>query len=92
MKNFLNKIGLFITNLVRSLDNKQESGYSARKLTAFGAFVYACYLANKLEEQNRLHAIYALLLIALLCLGIVTVEQIIKFKTGATTNADKPTQ
>lgn len=89
MKTIIKKIGLFITNVVRSLDTVQNSGYSARKLTGLGAFIVGVYITVKLlPPEALLHALYAWLLVLLLCLSIVTVEQIIKFKTGA--NADKP--
>jgi len=38
----------------------------------------------------RLHALYAWQLLALLCLGIVTIEQIIKFKNGGSNESPKP--
>ena len=89
MRNIINKIGLFISNLVRSLDNTQNSGYSARKLTGlFSVLIGAC-VTYVLPPDAKLHALYSWQLLALLCLGIVTVEQIIKFKTGqGTTNAE----
>lgn len=80
------KIGLFITNIVRSLDNKQDSGYSARKLTGLFAIIVGAIITYFLPPADRLHALYAWQLLALLCLGIVTVEQIIKFKNGGGSN------
>jgi len=80
------KIGLFINNVVRSLDNIQHQGYSARKLTALACVLMGAYITKyRLEPQYQLHALYAWLLVGLLCLGIVTVEQIIKFKNGNAT-------
>ena len=86
----IQKIAKFIDNLVRSLDNTQNSGYSARKLTALFAILMGAYITKyHLPQADQLHALYAWLIIGLLCLGIVTVEQIIKFKTGqGTTNAE----
>ena len=80
----IKKIGLFITNIVRSLDNTQNSGYSARKLTALFSMFMAAYIAiNKLPSEAQLHALYSFQILALVCLGIVTIEQIIKFKNGS---------
>lgn len=92
MRKIFDKIGLFIQNLVRSLDNVQNSGYSARKLLAISCFWTAYKLADKLEGENRLYAVYAFLIVALLALGIVTVEQIIKFKTQANANPATDTE
>ena len=83
----IKKIGLFITNVIRSLDNVQNSGYSARKLTALFSMFMAAYIAiQKLPSEAQLHALYSFEILALLCLGIVTIEQIIKFKTGNNDN------
>lgn len=78
----IKKLGTFINNIVRSLDNKQDSGYSARKLTGLFAILIGAVVTYFLPVADRLHSLYAWQLLALLCLGIVTVEQIIKFKTG----------
>jgi hypothetical protein len=74
----------FITNLVRSLDNIQHQGYSARKLTAlFGVLMGAYITKYHLPEADQFYALICWLLLALLCLGIVTFEQIIKLKNGS---------
>lgn len=57
-------------------------GFSGRKLTAFYSVIIAAYVTYNLPVEARLHALYAWQILALLCLGIVTVEQIIKFKNG----------
>lgn len=82
MRNIIQKIGLFISNMVRSLDNVQHQGYSARKLLAISAFWTAYKLSDKLEGDARLYAVIAFLAVALIALGIVTAEQIIKFKAS----------
>lgn len=70
----------FIKKLFASLDN-HSLGYSGRKLSALAGVLTAIYItAHELPKEAQLHALYAWLLFALLCLGIVTVEQIIKFK------------
>jgi len=77
----ISKIWLFITNVVRSLDNVQNSGYSARKLTGLASVLMGAYITvYLLPIEAQLHALYAWQMLALLCLGIVTVEQIIKLK------------
>lgn len=75
----------FITKLFASLDN-HSLGYSGRKLTSLFCVLYAAYLSKDLESENRLHACYAFLTVGLLCLGIVTVQNIIDFKNGKQTN------
>lgn len=76
----IKKIKEIINNLIGSLDNKQDSGYSGRKLTGlFSVLIGAC-VTYVLPEDAKLHALYSWQILALLCLGIVTVEQIIKFK------------
>ena len=69
--------------LFGSLDNTQD-GWSARKLTAFASIITAIYVTYTLPLDVRLHALYAWQALALLCLGIVTFEQILKFKSGGT--------
>jgi len=78
----------FITKLFASLDNT-SLGYSGRKLTALFSIIVAAYITYTLPTEAKLHALYAWQILALLCLGIVTVEQIIKFKNGG--SSEKPT-
>lgn len=74
----------FFKKLLASLDNT-PAGYSGRKLSAMAGVLTAIYITIKLLPQEaQLHALYAWLTFSLLCLGIVTVEQIIKFRTGQT--------
>lgn len=78
----------FITKLFASLDN-HSLGYSGRKLTALFCIIMGAYITMyKLPTEAYLHALYAWQVLCMLCLGIVTVEQIIKFKNG---NKDEPT-
>lgn len=72
----------FFKKLIASFDNHTH-GLSARKLTAFFAVMVGAYITKyKLPQEAQLHALYAWLILALLCLGIVTAEQIIKLKNG----------
>lgn len=75
------KIKEFIQNVTDSLFNN-DKGFSGRKLTALAAFWTAFGLAQTLEGDNRLYAVYAFLGTGLLCLGIVTVQNLIEFKNG----------
>ena len=72
-----------VNKLIGSFDTVTKNSFSARKLTAF-AFVFFCAYIHK-EYVNEENAIEALLVdsgTALLCLGIITFEQVIKFKNG----------
>ena len=77
----INKIKQVFSDLYYSIFNN-EKGESARKLTALAAFWTAFELAQTLEGDNRLYAVYAFLGTGLLCLGIVTVANLIEFKNG----------
>ena len=72
-----------ITNLIESL-NTQDGGYSARKLTSFSLMVLIAYVHYKyVDLNNAIEAILIDLGGVLLLLGIVTFEQILKFKNGS---------
>jgi hypothetical protein len=72
-----------ITNLFASFNN-QEGGFSARKLTAFALMVLIAYTHYKyVDLSNAIEAILIDLAGVLLLLGIITFEQILKFKNGA---------
>jgi len=74
MKDFFNK-------LVNSLDNT-SGGFSGRKLTALFSVIVAAFVTYSLPIEARLHALYAWQVLALLCLGIITIEQVLRFKNG----------
>ena len=76
------KLKEILNNLIGSLDNKQDSGFSGRKLTGLFSVLIAACVTYFLPTEAKLHALYSWQLLTLLCLGIVTVEQIIKFKGG----------
>jgi hypothetical protein len=66
-----------------SLDNNKDSGFSARKMSAFAGVISAIVVTfYKIPTEYQLEALYAWLVFALACLGIVTAEQVIKFKNG----------
>lgn len=69
-----------------SLDN-HSLGYSGRKVTAAAAILIGAYITVfLLPTEAQLHALYAWQTVALLCLGIVTIENIITLKNGTTTS------
>jgi len=73
-------------NLIASFTTDKD-GYSARKLSAFAAVVVAIYVTVKLIPiAAQIDALYAWLGFGLLCLGIVTVEQIINLKNNKNDN------
>jgi len=82
------KIWLFINNILRSFDNTQNSGYSGRKLTALFSVLSARHLCEGLEGTDRLYAVFGFMILGLLCLGIVTFEQIIKLKLNNETKKE----
>ena len=72
-----------IENLINSLNNT-DSGYSARKLTAFSLMILIAYVHYKyVDLSNAIEAILIDLGGVLLLLGIVTFEQIIRFREGS---------
>ena len=80
----------FLPKLDASLDNHSK-GWSGRKLTSLFAVLMAAYITKfELPQEAQLHALYAWLLLVVMCLGIVTAEQIIKFKNGNEKTTDTP--
>lgn len=73
----------FWKKLIESGDNIHKDSFSARKLSAFVAVMTAIYLSNKYCTTDVLdYVITAWLLFALLCLGIITIEEVIRLKNG----------
>lgn len=71
----------FINKLSSSLDTT-SNGFSGRKLTALASIIIAAYVTYQLPADAKLYALYSWQALALLCLGIVTIEQVIKLKNG----------
>jgi len=69
-----------------------EGGFSARKLTAFTFVCFAAFIhATQLTHENAVNFLLIDVTITLLCLSIVTFEQILKFKNGTkTTENEEP--
>jgi hypothetical protein len=81
-------IKTIIKNLLGSFDNS-KGGYSARKLSAFIAVKTAIYVTYRFTDVNNLVTVVTIwLTFGLLCMGIITAEQVIKFKNG---NNSEPT-
>jgi hypothetical protein len=79
----------FFKKLFASLDN-HSLGYSGRKLTAVFAVLMGAYITKyKLPSEAYLHALYAWQLLAMVCLGIVTIQNIIDFKNGKSNNTEQ---
>jgi len=77
-------------NLIASFTTDKD-GYSARKLSAFAAVIVAIYITVKLIPiAAQIDALYAWLAFGLLCLGIVTVEQIINLKNNKPNQNELP--
>ena len=87
MKNFIKN---FIKDLVNSL-NTQPTGFSARKLTAIVTMMCVIFLHIKyIDKTNVLSALeYDMMFVSLL-FGIVTFDQLYKFKSGRTPTEEKP--
>jgi len=77
----------FFKKIFSSLDN-HSLGYSGRKVTAAVSILIGLYITIfLLPKEAQLHALYSWQCVALLCLGIVTIENIITLKNGTTTTA-----
>ena len=74
-----------IKNLIDSLKNN-SNGFSGRKLSALVGVLTGVYLTIfKIPLEHQLDALMVWLAFSLLCLGIVTVQNVIEFKNGKTT-------
>jgi hypothetical protein len=71
-----------ITKLFASLDT-HSLGFSGRKLTALFSILMGAYITIfKLRPEDYFTALVTWVSVALLCLGIVTIQNIIEFKNG----------
>lgn len=69
-------------DLLNSFKN-DKAGYSGRKLSAFIGVATAIYLTIfKIPLEHQLDSLVVWLAFSLLCLGIVTVQNVIEFKNG----------
>jgi uncharacterized membrane protein HdeD (DUF308 family) len=68
-----------IAKLIASFDNSSD-GFSARKLSAFtGVLVSVIATFRFVEPDTIIEALSVWLIFSLLCMGIITAEQIIRF-------------
>ncbi len=68
--------------IILSFENSKD-GFSGRKLSAFaGVMMAVAVTLFYLAEKDMLSALYAWLLFALICLGIVTIGNLIELKNG----------
>jgi hypothetical protein len=67
-----------------------KGNYSARKLSAFVAVATSIYITARLiPEAAQIDALYAWLIFAAVCMGIVTVEQIVNLRSNTQAPATK---
>ena len=67
-----------------------KGNYSARKLSAFVAVATSIYITARLiPEASQIDALYAWLIFAAVCMGIVTVEQIVNLRSNTPTPQPK---
>lgn len=91
MKNLLKNI---VLNLLRALDNR-PGGFSARKLSAFVTMLCVIYLhIHYVDATVLVSVLFYDMLFILLLLGLITVDQLYKFKNGGNNSTppkdDKP--
>lgn len=79
-----------IKNLIDSFKNNKD-GFSGRKLSAFTAVGVAAYLSNKFCNINTiLYVTISWLTFALLCLGVVTAENLLNLYMSQKSNNNEP--
>lgn len=73
--------------------NTDGGGVSARKLSAFVAVVpVAAWITHKnADHSNVVELVMTWLSFALLCLGLVTIGQLVELRTGSTTKKETKT-
>lgn len=71
-----------IHDLYYSFTNTKNKGFSARKLSAFAGVVAGFHETSKIESDlYRFYAVCVWLVFSLLCLAVITGEQLIKLKS-----------
>lgn len=84
-------MGKIIDDIIKSF-NTDKGGFSSRKLSAFIAVMIAIYFTIAYGvEKFLVEVIIVWLTFALLCLGIVTIDQIIRLKNGNSTSSSSTT-
>ena len=91
MKFIFKYIFQIFENWINSFNN-DKGGFSARKEAAFGSFVVATYVTYKYTTASNLDGVITLwLLYSLLCLGIITMQQVAELKSGKTSERESTT-
>lgn len=87
MAKVINKI---FDGLLGSFDNERHKGFSARKLTAFAFMLLIVYIHMvHVTPENAMEALIIDVCGILICLGIVSAQNIIEFKNGSTPNQNQ---
>jgi succinate-acetate transporter protein len=72
-----------LDEILHSFDNNPNSGFSARKLSAFVGVTVAIYLSVfKADVTVVVELVMAWMCFILLCLGLITTQQIVELKNG----------
>ena len=72
-----------IKQLLGSFDNVPKQGFSARKLTAFALMLCIAFIHFRfVDKDNAIEALMIDLSGVLLCLGIITAQNVIELKNG----------
>jgi len=91
MKFLFKHIALIFSNWINSFSN-EPGGFSARKEASFGGFVISVIITLKFTTTENLESILTLwLLFALLCLGIITMQQVAELKRGSSQKTETTT-
>lgn len=78
-------IGGFFSDLLGSLNTKDGIGFSARKLSALVAISISIYSTQRINDATILmYVIFGWLVFASVCLGLVTIPELIKFLNSKT--------
>jgi len=82
----------FINDIFKSFSN-DPGGWSGRKISAATGVITAVYIGVRLlPESDRIYAVYAFLMFSSVCLGLVTIPELIKFlslRSGSMTKETK---
>ncbi len=72
-----------ISKLIGSFDNKKDSGFSARKLTAFSLMICIAYIhINYVSESNAVEVLIIDLCGVLVLLGVITIQSLIELRNS----------
>ena len=73
-----------INKILGSFDNVKGQGFSARKLTAFALMLCIAFIHFRFVDiNNAIEALIIDLSGVLLCLGIITAQNIIEFRNNS---------